>query len=245
VLPRAPRLRRPRPRSRGTLLLAGVFLAGILIAACGGGEEAAPAGEAPPDPLLRTALFQEEAPDAYAVRLTTTEGDIVVRVRRDWSPRGADRFYNLVRHGWYDGVPFHRVIEGRTAQFGIHPDPYVNVVWREEFIMDDEPAGISNTRGRVAFGHGGRDSRTVHVFINLSDNAALDDDRFTPFGEVVEGMEVADALYAGYGDGPPRGEGVYQARAEVRGEEYFAEFPELDRITRAEIVDPDPAASGG
>jgi cyclophilin family peptidyl-prolyl cis-trans isomerase len=210
---------------------------GVLLGACA--AESDTSNDPPPNPLLRTSDFEMEAPDDYTVRLVTTEGDIVIRVHREWSPRGADRFFNLVRNGWYDGVPFHRVIEGRTAQFGIHPDPYVNVVWREEFIMDDEPAGISNTRGRVAFGHGGRDSRTVHVFINLTDNEALDERRFTPFGEVVEGMEVADALYSGYGDGPPRGEGVYQARAEVRGEEYFAEFPELDRITRAAIEEPD------
>lgn len=211
-----------------------VFLA-LAAFACGG---EAPEGEGPPpNPLLQTSRFQETAPEEYTVRLVTTEGEIVIDVRRAWSPRGADRFYNLVRNGWYDGVPFHRVVEGQIAQFGIHPDPYVNMVWREEFIMDDDPAGVSNRRGRVAFGHGGRDSRTVHVFLNLTDNAALDDQRFTPFGEVVEGMEVADALHAGYGEGPPRGDGVYQARAEARGDEYFADFPELDRITRAEIVE--------
>lgn len=234
-----PRRRVPRPAAP-RVGLAGLAAALVLgVGACGGDGEA-PAGDPPPNPLLQVSRFQQTAPDTFTVRLATTRGDITLRVRRDWSPRGADRFYNLVVNGWYDGVPFHRVIAGRTAQFGIHPDPYVNMVWREEFMMDDDDAGIPNTRGRVAFGHGGRDSRTVHVFINLADNPGLDTQRFTPFGEVVEGMEVADALYDGYGDGPPRGDGVYQARAEARGDAYFVEFPELDRITGATVV-----AAGG
>lgn len=187
-----------------------------------------------PNPLLQPSRFRETAPDAFRVRLTTTRGEIVVEVTRAWAPRGVDRFYNLVKAGFYDGVPFHRVMEGQWAQFGINPDPYVNVAWRERFIADDEAAGISNTRGRVVFANAGRDTRTVQVFINLGDNPGLDND-FFPFGEVTQGMDVADALFSGYGDGPPRGEGVYQAMAEVKGDEYFAEFPELDRIIEAHI----------
>ena len=130
---------------------------------------------------------------------------------------------------------FHRVLQDFTAGWGIHDDPYVNFVWQKELLVDD-PVTQSNTRGRVSFARSGANSRTTHVFVNHKDNASLDD-RFAPFGEVVEGMDVVDGLYAGYGDGPPRGEGVYQARALALGAEYFdVEFPELDRIERATIL---------
>ena len=110
----------------------------------------------------------------------------------------------------------------------------MNRVWQNELLADD-PVTQSNTRGRVSFARSGANSRTTHVFINSKDNSSLDD-RFAPFGEVIEGMEVVDGLYAGYGDGPPRGDGVYQAMALARGAEYFdAEFPGLDRIERATI----------
>ena len=218
---------------RATLVI--VPATALLAAACGGEPE--PEGP-PPNPLLRPSGFQETAPETYRARLETTEGDVVIEVRRAWAPNGADRFYNLVKAGFYDSIPFHRVLPDFTAGFGIHPDPYVNAVWRKEYLTDDPDAGVSNTRGRVTFSHSGPNSRTVQVFINLKDNArSLDDDGFRPFGEVVEGMDVVDALYSGYGDGPPRGEGVYQAMALAKGEEYFADFPELDRIERAVIVD--------
>jgi peptidyl-prolyl cis-trans isomerase A (cyclophilin A) len=226
---RASGLRRFGPRPALGLAL------GMLLAACSG-EPARPALE-PGDLewLLRPALFEEPAPDEYRVRVQTTEGDFVIAVHREWAPLGAERFYNLVRAGFYDGQPFYRVVEGQWAQWGLHPDPWVNVVWREEYLMDDENRGIENTRGRVSFASAGRDARSVHVFVNLGDNRNPLDEDFTPFGEVVEGMDVVDALYAGYGDGPPRGDGVYQAMAEAKGDEYFAEFPELDRIVQARI----------
>lgn len=226
---RASGLRRFGPRPALGLAL------GMLLAACSG-EPARPTLE-PGDLewLLRPALFEEPAPDEYRVRVQTTEGDFVIAVHREWAPLGAERFYNLVRAGFYDGQPFYRVVEGQWAQWGLHPDPWVNVVWREEYLMDDENRGIENTRGRVSFASAGRDARSVHVFVNLGDNRNPLDEDFTPFGEVVEGMNVVDALYAGYGDGPPRGDGVYQAMAEAKGDEYFAEFPELDRIVQARI----------
>ena len=171
----------------------------------------------------------------FRVRLETTAGVFVIEVHRDWAPLGADRFYNLVKRGWYDGVRFHRVLEDFTAGWGIHDDPYVNRVWQNELLVDD-PVVQSNTRGRVSFARSGANSRTTHVFVNFKDNSSLDD-RFAPFGEVVEGMDVVDGLFAGYGDGPPRGDGVYQARALAQGAEYFdLEFPELDRIERAMIL---------
>jgi cyclophilin family peptidyl-prolyl cis-trans isomerase len=117
-----------------------------------------------------------------------------------------------VRSGWYDGVRIHRVVEGFVAEWGIHDEPYVNAVWRKERLADD-PVRASNTRGRITFSRSGPNSRTTQVFVNLRDNASLDDDGFAPFGEVVEGMDVVEAFFAGYGDGPPRGDGVYQAMA--------------------------------
>ena len=157
-------------------------------------------------------------------------------MHRAWAPRGADRFYNLVRAGFYDGIPFHRVLEGFVADFGIHPDPWVNAAWRQALLRDD-PVVESNRRGRMSFSKGGPDRRTVQVFVNLRDNPELDAEGFAPFGEVVEGMETVDALYAAYGDGPPRGEGVYQAMAIAKGDEYFAEFPGLDRIIAVRLLE--------
>ena len=223
-----------RPPLAGAAKSALFLLSVGLLSACAGDAEEA---EDPrrQSPLLRASQFQETAPELFQVRLETTAGVFVIEVHRDWAPLGADRFYNLVKGGWYDGVRFHRVLEGFTAGWGIHDNPYVNVVWQRELLLDD-PVTQSNTRGRVSFARSGANSRTTQVFVNNKDNSSLDD-RFAPFGEVVEGMDVVDGLYADYGDGPPRGEGIYQARALARGAEYFdAEFPELDRIERATIL---------
>ena len=226
------------PRLRG-FLAAGVL---CVVAACGGSDPPNAGDETSatdrPDPssnaLLQPANFQETAPELFRVRFTTTAGDFVVEVHREWAPRGADRVFNLVSAGFYDGVPVHRVIEDFVADFGIHPDPWVNAAWRQATLRDD-PVVESNRRGRMSFSKSGPDRRTVQIFVNLRDNPSLDAEGFTPFGEVVEGMDVVDALYSGYGDGPPRGEGVYQAMAIARGAEYFAEFPELDVIEQARV----------
>lgn len=202
----------------------------------GCGAEADPDEGPAPDPLLQPANFTETAPESFRVEFETTAGTFQVEVHRAWAPRGADRFYNLVRAGFYDGIPFHRVLDGFVADFGIHPDPWVNAAWRQALLRDD-PVIESNRRGRMSFSKGGPDRRTVQVFVNLRDNPELDAEGFSPFGEVVEGMETVDALYAAYGDGPPRGEGVYQAMAIARGDEYFAEFPELDRIIAVRLVE--------
>ena len=115
-------------------------------------------------------------------------------------------------------------------------DPYVNQVWKKEFLVDD-PVAESNTRGRVAFAKGGRHTRTTEIFISYKDNSALDEEGFAPIGEVVEGMDVVDAFYSEYGDGPPRGDGPYQAMAQARGNEYLdADFPELTRILSATVT---------
>ena len=204
-------------------------------AASCGGEEAQESAPASANPLMRPASFTETAPSLFDARFETTKGQFVVTVHRDWAPLGADRFYNLVAAGYYDGVRFHRVLEGFIAEFGIHGDPYVNVVWRKELIPED-PILESNSRGRVTFSKSGPNARTVQVFVSYRDNSTLDEQGFAPFGEVVRGMEIVDALYAEYGDGPPRGAGVYQAMAIARGNAYLdEEFPELDRIIRATI----------
>lgn len=225
-----------------------VFLLPLLLASCGGGEPepsgssgGESGGSASPerslDALARPGRLDAAAPDAFRARFETTEGTFVVEVRRPWAPRGADRFFNLVRTGYYDSVYVHRVLPGRVAQFGIHRDPRINYVWKDAIIQDD-PVRASNARGTIAFAKSGPNSRTTQVFVNLSDNTGLDGDGFAPFGEVVEGMDVVDSFYDGYGDGPPRGDGPYPARALAVGNEYFrTEFPELDLILEARVVE--------
>ena len=218
-------------RTRPTRYL--IALLALAVTACGGSEEPEP--QVVRSPLLRPQNYQETGPDSYRVRLETSEGDVVIQVHREWAPLGADRFYNLVKGGFYDDVRIYRVVEGFMAQFGLSGDPYVNQVWKSEYLVDD-PVTQSNTRGRVAFAKGGRHTRTTEIFISYKDNSSLDDNQFAPIGEVIEGMEAVDAFYAAYGDGPPRGEGPYQAMASARGNEYFdSEFPELTRIVRATI----------
>lgn len=206
----------------------------ILVAGCGGAEAPPdPDAELRRDPLLRPANFEETAPPEYRVTLETSAGDVVIDVTRSWAPLGADRFWSLVRGGYYDDTRVYRIVDGFMAQFGLNGNPYVNQVWKSEFLVDD-PVTQSNTRGRVAFAKGGRHTRTTEVFISYKDNSALDDEGFAPFGEVVEGMDVVDAFYSEYGDGPPRGDGPYQAMAAARGNEYLdTDFPELTRIVRA------------
>ncbi len=216
------------------ILLLAAFLGPL--AGCGG-EPPQGAETTAANPLLQPRNFRETAPDDFRARFQTTKGTFVVQVNREWAPRGADRFYNLLKAGFYDGMAIHRVLEGFTAEFGIHGDPWVNAAWRQAILQDD-PVAQSNLRGRIAFSKSGPNSRTVQVFVNTDDNPELDAQGFAPFGEVVEGMDVIDAFYADYGDGPPRGEGVYQAMAIARGDEYLkAEFPLLDRIQSAVLED--------
>lgn len=203
----------------------------------GGGETTGGAPEAA-EPLLNPGSpeMNATAPDTFRVAFRTSEGRFLVEVRRAWAPRGADRFYNLVRHGFYDGVRFFRVLEGFVAQFGISGDPRISRAWEDATIADD-PVRHENVRGTLSFATSGRDSRTTQVFINLGDNGRLDDMGFAPFGQVVEGMDVVGSLYAGYGEGAPRGQGPRQDRIQSEGNEYLkAEFPELDYVERARIV---------
>ena len=202
----------------------------LLACACGGSEEVPLEMQ---NPLLYPKRLTETAPETFRARFETTAGEFAIDVRREWAPLGADRFYNLVKNGFYDDQRVYRVVEGFMVQFGIHGDPLVDYQWQDEIIMDD-PVVATNSRGRVSFAKGGANSRTVEIFISYRNNGDLDGRGFSPIGEVLEGMDVVDAFYAEYGDGPPRGQGVYQAQAHASGAEYFdAEFPELDRVIRA------------
>lgn len=207
----------------------------ITVASCGGSEPQ-PQQTVQRSPLLRPDDFAETAPDEYRVTLQTSEGDVVIQVYREWAPLGADRFYNLAKGGFYDDARIYRVVPGFMAQFGLNPDPYVNQAWKSEFLVDD-PVVETNTRGRVAFAKGGRHTRTTEVFISYRDNSSLDAQGFAPFGEVVEGMDVVDRFYGEYGDGPPRGDGPYQAMAAARGNAYLdEEFPELTEIVDVTVT---------
>ncbi len=189
--------------------------------------------------LLDPAAAKERAPDSFKAKFTTTKGDFVVQVTRAWSPNGADRFYNLVKIGYYNETKFFRAIEGFMVQFGIHGDPAVNTKWRNAQISDDPRANQSNKRGYVTFAKSGApNSRTTQIFINYVDaNAKLDGMGFTPFGQVVEGMSVVDSLHKGYGEGSPMGKGPDQSRVQSEGNAYLEkDFPLLDGVKRAEIV---------
>lgn len=187
--------------------------------------------------LRNPAALKETAPAMYRVSFDTSAGPFVVEVVRDWAPNGADRFYNLVRNGFYDDARFFRVVSDFMVQFGISGDPAISQVWRNARIPPDA-VKQSNTRGFVTFAMAGTpDSRTTQVFINFVDNAALDRQGFAPFGQVVSGMDVVDKLHAGYGEAAPRGRGPVQARIQSEGNAYLTkEFPDLDFIRKATIV---------
>ena len=175
------------------------------------------------------------APDLFKVRLETSKGIILVEIHRDWAPRGADRFYNLVQAGYYDNDRFFRVVRGRWAQFGINGDPKVARAWRTQTIPDD-PRRESNARGTIAFAFAVPNGRATQVFINLRDNSATHDhDSFVPFGKVISGMDVADALNAEYGEAA--GSGIRSGQQEPlfqNGNAYLENhFPKLDYIKRA------------
>ena len=177
------------------------------------------------------------APATFTVRFETSRGPFDVEVQRAWAPQGVDRFHELVTQGFFDDQRFFRVIDGFVVQFGIHGDPKVAAAWRGKRIQDDPVRG-SNTRGSLTFATAGPNSRTTQLFINYGDNAQLDSAGFAPIGRVSSGMEIVDQLYSGYGDGAPRGMGPDQGRIQGEGNQYLdQEFPKLDRIVRAVLVD--------
>jgi len=194
----------------------------------------APAVAQAPD-LSNPAALVEQAPASYKVRFDTSKGPFVIQVNRAWAPHGADRFYNLVKHGFYDNVRFFRVISGFMVQFGINGDPNVSARWREASIPDDRVTQ-SNTRGMITFATAGPNSRTTQVFINFGNNSQLDGMGFAPFGKVVSGMNVVDAINAEYGEGAPRGRGPEQGRLQMEGNAYLAKsFARMDYIKKATI----------
>jgi peptidyl-prolyl cis-trans isomerase A (cyclophilin A) len=186
--------------------------------------------------LANPSALNEKAPAVYRAKFDTSKGTFVVEVHRDWAPNGADRFYNLVKNGFYDNARFFRVISGFMVQFGISGDPRVSAVWHEANIKDD-PVRQSNQRGFITFATAGPNTRTTQVFINYADNRALDSQGFSPFGRVVSGMNVVDALYSGYGEGAPQGLGPGQGRIQRLGNAYLIkDFPKLDYIKKATVA---------
>jgi peptidyl-prolyl cis-trans isomerase A (cyclophilin A) len=231
---------------RIVVLFSGLIFGAVIVAA-----QSKPAAQAPTKPapakksvapaapykatLLTPAALNARAPETYDVKFVTTKGDFVVRVTRVWAPNGADRFYNLVRNGFYDSASFFRAVPGFVVQFGLSAHPRVSMAWYQATIKDD-PVKHPNRRGTITFATSGRDSRTTQVFINLSDrNVGLDAQGFSPFGEVIEGMEVVDSLYSGYGDATTNRQGEI-----MQGGKAFLDknFPKLDGIKSATIVPP-------
>jgi peptidyl-prolyl cis-trans isomerase A (cyclophilin A) len=174
---------------------------------------------------------KDKAPEVYKVKFNTTKGDVIIQVNRAWAPIGADRFYNLVMSGFYNDAAFFRIVPRFVAQFGIPALPKVAAAWDHAFIVDD-PVTQSNKRGTLTFGTAGPNTRTTQVFINFSDNAALDTQGFAPFGQVIEGMDLVDKFFAGYGESPDQG------RITAFGKMYLDKsFPNLDRIVTAVVVE--------
>ncbi|MGD1092851.1 MAG: peptidylprolyl isomerase [Bryobacteraceae bacterium] len=187
--------------------------------------------------LLEPSTLKATAPATYRVKFTTTKGDVIIEVTRAWAPRGADRFYNLVRAGFFTDAAFFRVISGFMAQFGLSAKPDVSAVWEKARIMDD-PVTQTNKRGRITFATAGPNTRTTQLFINFGDNARLDGQGFAPFGEVVEGMDVVDKINPEYQEQPDQGKIQQQGKAYL--DRYF---PRLDRILSASIVPATPPAA--
>ncbi len=185
--------------------------------------------------LANPAALKETAPEVYKARFETSKGVFVIEARREWAPAGADRFYNLVKNGFFDNARFFRVVTGFMVQFGINGDPAIQKSWRTAGIKDD-PVRASNKRGNVTFATAGPNTRTTQVFINFKDNESLNAQGFAPFGQVISGMNIVDGLHAGYGEGAPNGRGPDQSRIQAEGNAYLnRDFPQLDFIRKATI----------
>jgi peptidyl-prolyl cis-trans isomerase A (cyclophilin A) len=201
-------------------LAAGGLLLGVLTACVGCSK--------PPEKVV--------VPDVFRVKFETTQGDFVVEVTKAWAPHGVDRFHELLRMRYFDEGRFFRVLPGFIAQFGVHKDFKVHDMWREYFIIDDPPKQ-KNVRGTLAFAQAGPNTRTTEMFINLTDNKVLDEQGFVPFGKIVEGMDVPDKFYSGYGELGPEGKGPDSGRIEEEANEYLVpRFPNLDYIKRARFL---------
>ena len=211
-----------------TALVLGLAAPAVLRAAP---DKAAAANLADPSKLT------EKAPDSFQVKFSTTKGDFTLQLSRPLSPNGVDRFYNLVQAGYFKDIAFFRVIPGFMGQFGIHGDPVIATAWRGANIQDDPVKG-SNVRGSICFAKSGApNSRSTQFFISLADNSRLDGDGFSPFGKVVEGMDIVDKLNGEYGEGAPGGRGPNQMKVQSEGNAYLKkDFPKLDYIKSATIL---------
>ena len=184
------------------------------------------------------AKLTEKSPESFKVKFETTKGNFTVEVTRSLSPNGADRFYNLVRSGYFKDVAFFRVIPGFMCQFGIHGDPKVAAAWnKDKAQIPDDAVKAGNTRGAITFATAGPNKRTTQLFINFGDNSRLDKTGFSPFGKVTEGMDVVDKINGEYGEGAPSGRGPSQNRIQTEGNAYLKkDFPNLDYIKSATFV---------
>ncbi len=192
---------------------------------------AAAAVHGAPEKLTDPAKLNAKAPETFKARFETSKGMIVIEVHREWSPHGADRFYNLVKNGYYDGVKFYRVVPNFVVQWGIHGDPAIASKWLKAKIPDD-PVKQSNKRGCITYAMGGPNTRSVQLFINLGDNGRLDSTGFAPFGEVIEGMDVVDKLNGEYGNGLSE----LQGRIAAEGNAFLEKtYPHLDAILKGRI----------
>ena len=212
--------------------IAALLVAGVALAAVSLGAEQAASQKA----LMNPAGLKAQAPAAYKVKFDTSVGEFVVQVTRDWAPNGADRFFNLVKNGFYNDARFFRAIPNFMVQFGIHADPAVSAVWRNAQIPVD-PVKQSNKRGFLTYAMGASPStRTTQVFINFRNNTNLYPMGFAPFGEVASGMDVVDKINTMYGEGAPRGKGPDQGRIQAEGNAYLIKsFPKLDYIKTATV----------
>ncbi|HTW64909.1 MAG TPA: peptidylprolyl isomerase [Bryobacteraceae bacterium] len=180
--------------------------------------------------VLAACSHAPQAPATFRVQITTSKGPFTVEVHRDWAPNGADRFYELVKDGFYDGNRFFRIVPGFVVQWGINGDPAVQMKWRNKTISDD-PVKQSNTLGTITFATSGPNTRTTQLFINLGNNTSLDAQGFAPFGQVISGLNVVESLYSGYGEMPD------QNQIQTQGNAYLqSQFPMLDYIQTAKIV---------
>jgi peptidyl-prolyl cis-trans isomerase A (cyclophilin A) len=188
--------------------------------------------------LLNPASLKAKAPEEYEVTFVTTKGNFVVQVTRAWAPQGADRFYNLVRHHFYNDMALFRVVPGFVVQFGLGPSPAVNKAWENAKIKDD-PVTQSNAPGTITFATAGPNTRTTQVFINLGNNGALDGQGFAAFGKVTSGMDVIGTFYSGYADNTTNDQGNIASG----GKAYLLKtYPKLDVIKTATVTSPLPAA---
>jgi peptidyl-prolyl cis-trans isomerase A (cyclophilin A) len=207
-----------------------IVLACAALAGCGGSGGSSSSG--PGDALLHPASLKAKSPQLYTVVFKTTKGEFVVDVHRTWAPLAAQRFYNLVKAHFFDGVEFFRVVPKFVVQFGISPYPQVSKAWQNATIPDD-PVTVHNTRGAVTFASAGPNTRTTQVFINLGDNSNLDRTGFAPFAAVVSGMDVVDKLYSGYADSPTSKQG----EIETQGNAWLQKnYPKLDSIRTARVT---------